>query len=230
MARGGIEPRTRGFSVARVTRHVFDGIQIFQFWQQKSSRPVLHFEYESIDAAPSRQKANARFSAFLSETFFGNCQGRNGGGSKSRLKPGIRTMDYQPGLKALLDSSTILVNWALALFAGSAAAIVSTSFEKPKKRLTRLVYFLFPKAWIFLGCSLWAAQNISRRYVAAQFSHDSANLKKLLSKANDDFALQWNMLALGLFVLCAWVVWFIVWWIWWAPDKVQKRASTYDLN
>jgi magnesium-transporting ATPase (P-type) len=148
---------------------------------------------------------------------------------KSRVRKAT-TMDYQPGLKAILDSSTLLVNWALALFAGSAAAIVSTSFERPKKQLTRLFYLLFPVAWCFLGSSLWAAQDISRRYVAAQFSHDSENLRNILSKINGDYLRQWQMLAIGLLFLCAWLLWFVVWWIWCAPDKIKKRESTYDVN
>jgi hypothetical protein len=58
-------------------------------------------------------------------------------------------MDYQPGLKAILDNSGTLVNWALAVAAGSVAAIVSTSYERPRTRLGRMIYLLFPLAWFF---------------------------------------------------------------------------------
>jgi hypothetical protein len=139
-------------------------------------------------------------------------------------------MDYQAGLKAILDSSTLLVNWALALFAGSAAAIVSTSFERPKKRLTRSVYLLFPAAWACLGWSLWAAQKISRHYVAAQLSPGPENVQRVLSKMNNAFLCQWQMLAAGLVFLSVWLCWFVVWWIWFAPEIIKKRESTYDVN
>ena len=60
-------------------------------------------------------------------------------------------MDYQPGLKAILDNSATLVNWALAVVGGSVAAIIGSSYERPKTWRGRLMYLLFPPAWVFLG-------------------------------------------------------------------------------
>jgi len=96
-------------------------------------------------------------------------------------------MDYQPGLKAILDNSTTLVNWALAVVGGSVAAIIGSSYERPKMWRGRLMYLLFPPAWVFLGLSILAGRQISGRFIAAQLVSDQETIRKILNQMNDDF-------------------------------------------
>ena len=133
-------------------------------------------------------------------------------------------MDYLPGLKAILDNSGTLVNWALALVGGSLAAMLSTSYEHPKTWRGRLIYLLFPLAWLLLGISINAGQQISRRFVAAQFVKENVR-SDILKSMGDDFSQQSQMLLWGLAVLFAWLLWFVVWWIWYAPTAAEKNVS-----
>jgi hypothetical protein len=124
-------------------------------------------------------------------------------------------MDYQPGLKAILDNSGTLVNWALAVAAGSVAAIVSTSYERPRTRFGRMIYLLFPLAWFFLGKSIYAGEQISRRFIAAQVV-TPAQARKILELMQADFLHQWWMLLRELTLRP---------WIWYAPAPQKKRPS-----
>jgi hypothetical protein len=133
-------------------------------------------------------------------------------------------MDYQPGLKAILDNSAILVTWALAAVAGTIAALIGSSYERPKTWFGRLMYVLFPIAWSFLGWSIYEGQKISSGFIAAQLASDKGNVRKILIDINDEFAWQWLMLAVGLVVLLGWLLWFLGWLIFWAPKAPEKRT------
>ncbi len=134
-------------------------------------------------------------------------------------------MDYLPGLKAILDNSATLVNWSLAVIGGSVAAIIGSSYERPKKWRGRLMYLLFPLAWIFLGLSVCAAQQISGRLIAAQLVSDPEAIRNILIHMNNDFRCQWSMLGGGLSVLFVWLLWFLVWLIFWATEGSEKKDS-----
>jgi hypothetical protein len=68
-------------------------------------------------------------------------------------------MDNQPGLKAILDNSATLVSWALAIVGGTVAALIGSSYERPKTWRGRLIYLLFVPAWFFLIVDLGRAAN-----------------------------------------------------------------------
>jgi hypothetical protein len=133
-------------------------------------------------------------------------------------------MDYQPGLKAILDNSGTLVTWALAVGGASVAAMISTSYERPKTWRGRLIYLLFPLAWLFLGISVYEGQQISKRYIAAQLVCEQDRLS-ILRAMSSDFSYQSLMLITGLAVLFAWLLWFVAWWIWCAPNALEKKHS-----
>jgi hypothetical protein len=134
-------------------------------------------------------------------------------------------MDYQPGLKAILDNSGTLVNWGLAMMGGSVAALIGTSYERPKTRRGRMMYCLFPVAWIFLGLSVRTGEQISGRFIAAQLAPTPENVRAILMGMNHDFVCQYLMLLLGLLVMFAWLIWFLVWWIFFETKGSEKKHS-----
>jgi hypothetical protein len=117
-------------------------------------------------------------------------------------------MNYLPGLKAILDNSGTLVNWALAVAAGSVAALIGTSYQQPKTRRWRPIYLAFPMAWAFLGRSVFWGEQISRRFIAAQLGKPVA-LPKILGLMQSDFLHQWSMLMRGLALLAVWLLLFV---------------------
>jgi hypothetical protein len=136
-------------------------------------------------------------------------------------------MDYQPGLKAILDNSGTLANWALAVMGGSVAALVSTSYERPKTRSVRLMYFLFPLAWVFLVSSVHFGQKLSGRFIAAQLSPAPDNVRRILIAMNNDFLRQYHWLIAGLITVFLWLFCFLVWWVFYATkDSDKKRPVT----
>ena len=113
-------------------------------------------------------------------------------------------MDYQPGLKAILDNSGTLVSWALAVVGGSVAALIGSSYERPKTWRGRLIYLLFPL--ISRIVYLCGRANFSR-FIAAQVKPDPENVRNILMLMNDDFHFQLLMLQMGLaFCLCGYYV------------------------
>ena len=139
-------------------------------------------------------------------------------------------MDYQPGLKAILDNSATLVNWALAVMGGSIVVILGTAYERPKTWRGRLMYGFFPLAWPFLFCSVQAGERISQRFIAAQLDPAPENVRKVLMSMNADFSNQYNMLLFGLILMGAWLLCFLIWWVFSAPKKSEKEDSVRTVN
>jgi hypothetical protein len=133
-------------------------------------------------------------------------------------------MDFQPGLKAIVDSSGTMVSWALAVLGGSVVALLSTSYERPKTRRGRAMYLLFPPAWVLLGASVYCGKQITQRFVAAQLSPDLENVRKILKHMNVDYLHQSGFLISGLAILLVWLLWFVTWWIWVAPGTSTKKV------
>lgn len=134
-------------------------------------------------------------------------------------------MDYQPGLKAILDNSATLINWALAVMGGSVAAVIGSSYERPKTWSDRLMYVLFVPAWIVLGLSIFKGKQISGSFIAAQFATREETIHDILNRMNDGFLFQWSMLESGLVVLFVWLIWFLVWFIFFSTRNSEKKDS-----
>lgn len=138
-------------------------------------------------------------------------------------------MDYQTGLKAIADNSAVLINWALAVAGGSIATIVGTSHERPKTEDGRLIYLIFPIAWLFLGASIYAGEEISRRYIAALLDPEERNIRAALSGMNDAFVRQWTWLEVALILFSIWLLVYVCWFIsgW---DKKTNTASDRETS
>ena len=136
---------------------------------------------------------------------------------------GVQAHDLLSGLEIVARSSESMVTWALALGAASVVAIVSTSYFRPSAVRMRLAYLMFLPGWVLLGASIVIGNNIARRWLAAQFVND-AQAHVIADLINRDYLYQQNTLMWGLAVFAAWLVMYLMWWIFSADlDKHTKR-------
>jgi hypothetical protein len=121
-------------------------------------------------------------------------------------------MELVTALKVVVDSSATLVTWALSIVAGSVVAIVSTSYLRPSNARVRLIYLLYLPGWVFLSVSIYLGNQVSMRYVAAQFVKEEV-VRTIAQQINRDFRSQQVMLMIGLLMFAAWLCLFLLWWV-----------------
>jgi hypothetical protein len=121
--------------------------------------------------------------------------------------------DLATGLQAVVDSSTTMVTWALAVGAASVAAIVSTSYLRPHQLRARLFYLLFPIGWVLLAFSIARGNAIARAGIAAHFAKDHATLVEIAANMNTAYISQQNWLMMGLATFAIWLLLYLGWWI-----------------
>lgn len=109
-------------------------------------------------------------------------------------------MDTIAILKEIADSSAQLSTSALAIFGGSVAAILGTSYRRPLQLGWRLPFLLFVPGWICLGYSLYLGNVISGRYLAATMVKQSEWMT-IAARVNDDYGSQreWLLASLMFF-------------------------------
>ena len=78
-----------------------------------------------------------------------------------------RVVDIPNVLKLVMDSSSQLSGWALAIVGGSVAVIVSTSYRRPDALRWRLLYLLFLPGWICIAYSLYLGNKLVGKYLAS---------------------------------------------------------------
>lgn len=131
-------------------------------------------------------------------------------------------MDTLAILKQILDSSAQLSASALAIFGGTVAAILGTSYRRPRQLRWRLPFFLFVPGWFFLGRSMYLGNSIASRYLAATMVKP-AEWMVIATRINDDFANQRDSLLVSLFFFGAWLASYLLYWVLSEiPDKDTK--------
>lgn len=110
-------------------------------------------------------------------------------------------------LKDVVDNSSQLSAWALAVGAGSVAVIVSTSYHRPKKLGYRLPYLLFIPGWVCVGYSLSLGKEISSKYLAS-IMVDQDKIAIIASDINDIYAEQQSYLFISLIIFFVWLLAF----------------------
>lgn len=115
-------------------------------------------------------------------------------------------------LKQVLDSSSQLSAWALAVLGGSVAAIVSASHRRPATFTARLPYLLFIPGWIFLGCSLYLGDQLTGKYLASTMVR-TTEIDKIASQINDVYSDQRAYFLYSLASFAAWLVAYLITWI-----------------
>lgn len=115
-------------------------------------------------------------------------------------------------LKQVLDSSSQLSAWALAVLGGSVAAIVSASHHRPATFTARIPYFLFLPGWFFLGCSLYLGDQLTGKYLASTMVR-TTEIAKIASQINDVYSDQRAYFLCSLASFAGWLVAYLVAWI-----------------
>ena len=136
---------------------------------------------------------------------------------------GLDAISLLAAMKVAVDGSSTMVTWALSTIGGSIAAIVSTSYLRPKNVRIRRIYLLYLPAWVFLGLSIGCGHVIERRHIAAHFAPSTRldRLQQIAQLINDDYLYQQDFLAAGLAILGIWLTFFLLWWVLgdWRTDK-----------
>ena len=114
-------------------------------------------------------------------------------------------------LDAISKSADALGGWALAIFGGSILTVLSTSYSRPDSLCVRLSYFLFLPAWGLLGFSMYHGHAITRRVIVGKM--DATKIDTLAEKINQHYIDQQDYLTYALYVLVAWLVIYLLWWI-----------------
>ena len=123
-------------------------------------------------------------------------------------------------LKLVSEASSLLSTSAVAIFGGSVAAVVGTSYRRPPSVHWRLPFLLFVPGWLSLARSLYLGNLISGRYLASTMV-PTTELPKIASFMNDEYAGQRDWL---LYSLCFFAVWLALYLYYWTfgPATAEK--------
>jgi hypothetical protein len=110
-----------------------------------------------------------------------------------------------------------LSQWDLLILAGSLVIVVSTSYYRPRDRRVRAAYFLFIPTWFCLALSVYQGINVQRSYVAylvaARGTPAASLLNEIAENMTDATRRQILSLEIALLFTGAWLIIYIVWWI-----------------
>jgi hypothetical protein len=115
------------------------------------------------------------------------------------------------------DDSRTLTGWCLAIIAASVVAIASTSYFRPASQRIRSIYLLFIPGWLLIALSILNGDTISRRYTATAFAHKHQVLLDAGQLMNHEFGNQLTFLHVGLGCFSAWLLVYILWWVFGTP-------------
>ncbi len=135
-----------------------------------------------------------------------------------------QALQLQAVLKETVARSEAVSQWALLVFGGSVAALLSSSYLQPRRRITRLMYLLFLPSWSLLMGSMYSGHQIDRVYIRALHIGNEPALKYQLDAlwhlGDQSSALYWSLIPLAL-----WLVLFLMWWIWsGTTDQSENRT------
>jgi len=118
----------------------------------------------------------------------------------------------------MAGGSETITTWALAILAGSIAAVISSDYLRPSGPV-KLVYLLFIPGWFLLGVSLYYADQLNSSYMASIFAIDKAILVGIGSNMNSELLHQKNFLAYALLAFALWLLLFLLWWIFFKQNE-----------
>lgn len=120
--------------------------------------------------------------------------------------------DAKPVLDYVLTSSSELTTWALAVGAGTVAAVLGTSYHRPTLLIHRLPYLLFVPGWACLAISLYKGNDLSGRYLASKMVSPEA-VRTIASAINDLYDAQRVLLLWALVFFTLWLAIYLYFWI-----------------
>ena len=115
-------------------------------------------------------------------------------------------------LKLVADGSAQLSTTALAVFGGSVAAVLGSSYRRPDAFWWRAPSLLFVPGWICLAVSLYLGNVISGRYLASNMVGVS-NINSIAERINDDYASQRGWFLASLIFFGVWLLISLCYWV-----------------
>lgn len=125
-------------------------------------------------------------------------------------------------LKQVMDCSSQLSAWALAIGGGTVAVIVSTSYRRPESLIWRLPYLLFLPGWICIGYSLYLGNKLVGKYLASIMVRPE-HLQIIPPQINDIYADQRSYLLSSLVFFCLWLLVYMLSWIFAEPFNTRGK-------
>lgn len=120
--------------------------------------------------------------------------------------------DISLATKEVVAHSSQLTTWALSVFAGTIAAIISTSYIRPKEITLRISSLLFIPGWACLSISIYHGEQLARKYLASIMVEQDAAIN-IISEINDVFSDQRMYFYFALIFFGAWLVVFLLQWV-----------------
>lgn len=114
--------------------------------------------------------------------------------------------------KEVVVYSSQITNWAIAVFGGTIAAIISTSYIRPSNVLYRLSALLFIPGWACLSVSIYYGEQLTRKYLATMMVK-SPKVLDIASDINNLYSDQRFYLLLSLLFFGSWLLVFLLQWV-----------------
>lgn len=114
-------------------------------------------------------------------------------------------------LKDVLESSTVLTGWAVAIGAGTVAIIIGTSHNRPESLHLRLTYLLFLPGWTSIAYSIYLGNKLVGSYLASRFTPNS--VLDIADNINNLYASQRLSLLIALAFFGTWLICYTLAWI-----------------
>ncbi|HKW65198.1 MAG TPA: hypothetical protein VJN89_21775 [Candidatus Acidoferrum sp.] len=141
----------------------------------------------------------------------------------SQTQPATPHEIESKALEGALSLSQALTGWAILIVAGSVVILVGTDYRRPHQAWARKGYLAFIPAWCLLALSMYSGIAVHRAYVSYLVSRSPDYLQ--LRNAMNDYSYKqlWSMeAALGFFGI--WLVFYLVWWVWFAGMDHKKEG------
>lgn len=128
--------------------------------------------------------------------------------------------DVVLALKLVAEASSLLSTSAVAIFGGTVAAVVGTSYRRPPSVNWRLPFLLFVPGWLSLAWSLYLGNVIAGRYLASNMV-SQVDVPKIAALVNNEYAGQRDWLLYSLCFFAVWLALYLYYWMF-GPATTEK--------
>jgi hypothetical protein len=136
--------------------------------------------------------------------------------------------EYQrlaPGVKALVDMSSSLNQWALVTIGGALAVLLSTSYKKPRN-WWRAIFLLFVPPLGLLGRVLERGSVVQGGYTAMLLRNPTRDAARdALNQANDRLQEQIDAFQTAMIFLAVWILLYMIWWIFFDNEPEDSKSA-----
>jgi MFS family permease len=132
-----------------------------------------------------------------------------------------------PGVKALVDMSSSLNQWALLVIAGALAVLLSTSYHKPRNWWRLIFFFLVPPLGL-LGRVLERGSLVQGGYTAMLLRPPTEKIaREALNQTNNRLSEQIDAFQCAMMFLAIWLGLYMIWWIFFdnAVEDTKKAGA-----